>query len=342
MNTLDTSLLSDENGAVTTGTTTNPHRRTLDSDCDPDGVIGRDRQLRRLSDLSVKRAIEPDTEFAWGTLGPERVMPDELLSIAGLDLDLDEGTRAQLSRLEVSSMLAAGIRFEAALNGILSHWIMRADRLDDPRFEYMLHEVGEETRHQRAFLRLRSELAADATNPLDGRLVRAFRDRMLRKAERERAFFAVLLLAGEEVPDRLQLLAAEHSDTDPLIRAVNKYHRAEEARHLSFARTLLVDAAPHATRAERRRIRRVAPFVIGGLYESMVHPGVYRSVGLPGLSTWRRAHRTPQRVAIRVAATRPILRDLLECGLLDAGRVPRAWQRLCAVDRHATPRPGAD
>lgn len=303
---------------------------------DPPAVPTR-RQLRRLADLSVKRAIEPDTEFAWGTLGAGAVLPDELLSVAGLGLDLDADTRARLSRLEVAAMLAAGIRFEAALNGILSFWMARAPDLADPRFEYMLHEVAEETRHQRAFLRLRAELDADTPNPLDRGPARRVRERMLRLAQRERAFFAVMLLAGEEVPDHLQYLASEHEGTAPLLRAVNRYHRAEEARHLSFARTLLRDATPHTTRRERARIRRLAPFAIRGLFESMVHPGVYRAVGLPGFATWRAAHRSDARVAIRAAATRPILREVVGAGIVDADRVPRAWQRLCRVDRRGRP-----
>ena len=295
------------------------------------------RQLRRLADVSVNRAIEPDIEFAWGTLGDGAVLPDELLSVAGLDLPIDADRRARLSRLEVTAMLEAGIRFEAALNGILSLWIARSRSLDDPRFEYMLHEVAEETRHQRAFLRLISELDAPSANPLDHGLPARVRDRILRIAQRERAFFAVMLLAGEEVPDYLQLLASEHVATDPLLRAINRYHRAEEARHLSFARLVLRDAYPVASRRERIRIQRFAPIAITRLFESMVHPGVYRAIGLPGWKTWRAAHRSAPRRATRYAATRPILREVIDIGAIDAHSVPRAWRRLCGVDRCGRP-----
>jgi P-aminobenzoate N-oxygenase AurF len=295
------------------------------------------RQLRRLADVSVSRAVEPDTAFAWGTLGTGAVLPDELLSVAGLGLPIDADQRARLSRLEVTAMLEAGIRFEAALNGILSLWIARSPSLDDPRFEYMLHEVAEETRHQRAFLRLVDELGAPSRNPLDRGLPARVRDRILRIAQREQAFFAVMLLAGEEVPDHLQLLASEHTGTDPLLRAINRYHRAEEARHLSFARLLLRDAYPIATRRERVRIRRFAPIAITRLFESMVHPGVYRAIGLPGWKTWRSAHRSAQRRALRYDATRPILREVIDVGAVDSGSVPRAWRRLCGVDRFGLP-----
>ena len=50
--------------------------------------------------------------------------------------------------------------------------------------------------------------------------------------------FCLLVLSGEEVPDLMQKLASEHPDTDPMIKAVSKYRRQEEARHFAFARLL--------------------------------------------------------------------------------------------------------
>jgi hypothetical protein len=47
--------------------------------------------------------------------------------------------------------------------------------------------------------------------------------------------------------------------------------------------------------------------------------------------------RTPERVALRYEGTRPVLKTLLEVGVLRRGRVPRAWQRLCGVDRFGDP-----
>jgi hypothetical protein len=100
---------------------------------------------------------------------------------------------------------------------------------------------------------------------------------------------------------------------------------------------LLADSWPNASRRERARVRRFAPLVIRGLFEGMVHPGVYRDLGLPGFKTWQAAHRTPQRLAMRYAATRPILRELVAVGAFPAHRVPRAWQHLCGVDRKGNP-----
>ena len=67
-----------------------------------------DSRIERLSGLSRKRLIEPDEAFTGG-IGPGQVLPDELLSIAGLDLDLTPEQRATLSREEVAS-IAANVR----------------------------------------------------------------------------------------------------------------------------------------------------------------------------------------------------------------------------------------
>ena len=87
------------------------------------------------------------------------------------------------------------------------------------------------------------------------------------------------------------MLAAEHPDTDPLLAALNRYHRMEEARHLSFARTVLPEAWARAGWVERQRIRFAAPFLIGQLWQMFVHPGVYATVGLPPWKTWNAVQR---------------------------------------------------
>jgi hypothetical protein len=300
-------------------------------------MVALDERIDRLSTASVRRVIEPEDQFDFAALGPGRVYADELSSVAGLDLDLTDAQRAQLTREELAAMLAAGIRFESILNATFSVELAKSTRLGDARHHYMLHEVAEETRHQRAFLRLIETIGPQATNTLDRGLGQILRNIVIRTVMRNEALFCVMLLAGEEIPDLFQKLASEHPDTDPLLRAVNRYHRQEEARHLAFARIVLPERWRRAGWFARWQVRHVAPPLTRMLFETMVHPGVYRVVGLPGFRTWRAAHRTPQRVALRHEATRPILRTLLDVGALQAGRVPRAWRALCGVNRHGNP-----
>lgn len=296
-----------------------------------------DERITRLSTASVRKVLEPEELFDWSSLGPGQVIGDELLTTRGLDLDLAPDVKARLSREEVVAMLQMGIRFEAVLNAGFALRIAETEDVTDPRIDYMLHEIAEETRHQRAFIRLIEELDAKAVNPVAGGAIERILQFYVRRFIKMPAFLLVLVLAGEEIPDLLQRLAAEHPETDPLLASVNRYHRQEEARHLSFAKATLPELFAEAGRLERWRIRHFAPVVIRLLFHMFVHPGVYSAVGLPGWPTWRAVNRTPERLAVRYHATRNIVRTLLDAGVFRDGHVPRGWRTLCGVDRFGAP-----
>src|SRR6266550_822475 len=107
-------------------------------------MVAVEDRITRLSDVSARQVREPEDEFDWNALSKGRLLGDDLLSVAGLDLDLTEEQKAKLSREEVASMLATGIRFEAVLDASFSLQLAFARELDDPRHVYMLHEIGEE------------------------------------------------------------------------------------------------------------------------------------------------------------------------------------------------------
>lgn len=293
-------------------------------------------RIARLSRASAKRVIDPDRDLP-GSLGEGQLIPDELLTVAGLDLDLTPEQRRVLSREEIASITDAGIRFESVLNAGFSMQIVGARDLTDPRITFLLHEIGEETRHQRLFIRLLEQIRPQAVDPLDrgvARWLMRFGSRTIIKLP---ALLHTLVLAGEEIPDLFQKHASEHPDTDPFLKEVNRYHRQEEARHLSYARTVLPEIWAEASAVERYAVRRIAPFVIRGMFETIVHPGVYAEVGLPTWETWKAANRSPRRVALRHEATRPVLAALLAAGAIRPGRVNRRWQALCGVDAAGQP-----
>ncbi len=285
-------------------------------------------RVERLNRASLRRVVEPDVDLP-GEVGPGQVIADELLSVAGLDLDLTPEKRAVLSREEVASMLDAGIRFEAILEAGFALQIAQAEDITDARITYLCHEMGEETRHQRMFQRVVRELGPQARNPLAQSWLLNRADRLVSGwLIRHRAAFYVMVLAGEEIPDLLQKLASEHPDTDPFLADVNRYHRQEEARHLSFARAMLPELWAKAGRIERAVVRHLLPVGIRQMFEFMVHPGVYEVVGLDGWGTWKAVNATPERQAIRHEATRPVLEALQAAGVVSKRRPPTAWRRL--------------
>jgi hypothetical protein len=283
-------------------------------------------RVQRLNRASA-RVIEPD-EAVPGGIGDGQLLPDELLSLYELPefQQLTPEQKVRLSREEVASIVDAGIRFECVLMAGFSLELVTHPDLSDPSVVYTLHEMGEETRHSRLFSRLLSQIEPQAKNPLTRlRFIERF---MIQRFIRRPATFDVLVLGGEEIPDLFQKLASEHPDTDPFIRDVNRYHRSEESRHLAFARTILSERWSQATAVDRFLVRHVVPWIIGDMFRMLVHPGVYKTVGLPTFDTWKRANRTPARVALRQQATRPILDTLVANGVFQEGRIPKAWREL--------------
>jgi hypothetical protein len=286
-----------------------------------------DDRIRRLSDVSAKRLIDPDEQVP-GAVGPGQILPDELLSVDGLDLDLTAEQKTILSREEVASMTNMGIRFEAVLEAGFALQIATRLKPTDPRTMFLLHEIGEETRHQRLFIRLLEQLAPTAVNPLDRPAVHLVQRVAIRSIIAFPALLYTLVLGGEEIPDLLQKRASEHPETDPFLRDVNRYHRQEEARHLSYARAVLAEVWAEAGPADRFAVRHIAPRIIGSMFNLLVHPGVYEAAGLPGWETWKQVRNSPKRVAFRQEATRPVLDALLAAGVFQPGRVPSVWCRL--------------
>jgi hypothetical protein len=283
-------------------------------------------RVERLNRASA-RLIEPD-EAVPGGVGDGQLLPDELLSIHQLPefQHLTPEQRVKLSREEIASIVDAGIRFECVLMAGFSMELVTHPDLSDPTVVYALHEMGEETRHSRLFSRLLTQLRPEAKNPLTRlRVIERF---MIQRFIRRPATFDVLVLGGEEIPDLFQKLASEHPDTDPFIRDVNRYHRSEEARHLAYARAVLPERWEQATAVDRFLVRHVVPWIIGDMFRMLVHPGVYKTVGLPAFDTWKRANQTPARVALRHQATRPILDTLVANGVFKPGRIPKAWRQL--------------
>lgn len=298
------------------------------------GEAGNEATMDRLSAASARRIIEPDTDLP-GSVAAGRVLPDELLSLHGLAFDLSAEQRAKLSREELAAIVTEGIRFEAVLMAGFGMGLCQAKKVTGPQVTYALHELGEETRHSRMFVRVLEQLDASAVSPFEYGIHGLLKRRILRSVINYPALFCVLVLAGEEIPDLIQRQMSEHPDTDPFVRAVNRYHRQEEARHLAFARLVLPDLWANSDWLQRWRVRHVAPIVIQLMFSMLVHPGVYETIGLPGWRTWWTAQRGERMVRWRHESTRPVLAAVQAAGALHS--VPRAWRHLTGTDRAGRP-----
>ena len=295
-----------------------------------------DQRIERLSTASLKRIIEPDTDVP-GEIGDGQVLPDELLTLSNvpeLFARLTDEQKKVLAREEFASIVETGVRFESVLMVGFSFEIIAKPDLTDPRVTYLLHEMGEETRHSRLFVRLLQQVKPTAKNPIDGPVARLAQHVLMPFLTGMPSLFCLLVLSGEEVPDLLQKLASEHPDTDPMIKAVSKYHRQEEARHLAFARMIFPEQWVAAGWFERFLVRHLGSVIAKAMFDTIVHPGVYATVGLPAWPTWKAVNRSAGRSAMRYRALRPLLTQLLDADVFRGGLVPKGWQRACGVDRH--------
>ncbi len=295
-----------------------------------------DQRIERLSTASLARIVEPDLDVP-GRVGDGQVLPDELVSLSEVPElfgTLTDEQKRTLAREEFASIVDTGVRFESVLMAGFSIEILGRADLTDPRVTYLLHEMGEETRHSRLFVRLLEQVQPKAKNPFDGPVARLAQQVVLPILMSMPSLFCLLVLSGEEVPDLLQKLASEHADTDPMIRAVSKYHRQEEARHLAFARMIFPEQWAAAGPIERFLVRHLGSRIAKAMFDTIVHPGVYATVGLPAWATWRAVNRSVGRTALRHRALRPLLTPLVEAGVFRDGRIPKGWQVACGVDRH--------
>jgi hypothetical protein len=299
-----------------------------------------DHRIERLSTASLNRILEPDVDVP-GEVGDGQVLPDDLLTIADLPellASLSPEQKRTLSREEFGSIVATGVRFESVLMAGFSFEIVNTRDLCDPRVTYLLHEMGEETRHSRLFVRLLTQIRPTAKNPFESRLFRTLENLVLPVLTSMPALFCLLVLSGEEVPDLMQKLASEHPDSDPMIKSVSKYHRQEEARHLAFARMLFPEQWAKAGPFERFLVRHVGSRIAIGMFDTIVHPGVYGTIGLPVWKTWRAVNQSAGRTELRHRALRPLVRQLVDAGVFRGGRVPKGWRVATGVDRRGDDR----
>jgi AcrR family transcriptional regulator len=70
-------------------------------------------------------------------------------------------------------------------------------------------------------------------------------------------------------------------------------------------------------------VRHLGSRIAIGMFDTIVHPGVYGTVGLPAWKTWKAVNRSAGRTALRHRALRPLLTPLLEAGVFRVAVSPR-------------------
>jgi P-aminobenzoate N-oxygenase AurF len=269
----------------------------------------------RLLGASSKNSYDPDLDIDWDAPveADMKFMPFERVSLYGTDLwaRMTEQQRIELSRQELASVASTGLWFEIILIQLLARWAYHQDP-QDPRTQYALTEIGDETRHILMFAKSIARMGTPTYRPR--RLVHQLA-RLYKATAAGPALFAPVLVA-EEITDRLQREMVNDQTIHPLVRMVNRIHVVEEARHVRFAREevarQMAGIGPIAKVVSNLASAAVAAFVA----DSLISPDVYRQVGLEPGEAVRAARANPNYHETRRWMAEKIMAFLDEQGML--------------------------
>ncbi|MGN6607814.1 MAG: AurF N-oxygenase family protein [Jatrophihabitans sp.] len=269
----------------------------------------------RLLGSSAKNSYDPDLDIDWDAPVEDDMafMPLERTSLYGTPLweRMSEQQRIELSRQELASVAGTGLWFEILLIQMLARWCYHQDP-QDPRTQYALTEIGDETRHVVMFSKAIKAMGAPTYRPrgLVDKLAQVYQ-----AIAKGPSLFAPVLVA-EEITDRLQRSMINDEAIHPLIRMVNRIHVVEEARHVRFAREE-VTRQMATINPVAKVVSNVASAVVGAfVVSSLISPDVYAAVGLDPKEAQRQARNNPH-----YAETRRWMGEKIMAFLTDEGLV---------------------
>lgn len=286
--------------------------RSTDTDSDTDAVR---KTAARLLGSSSKNSYDPELDIDWDApVDLEmKYLPCERVSLFGTPLweRMTEEQRRELSRQELASIASTGLWFEIILIQMLARWAYHQDP-QDPRTQYALAEIGDETRHIMMFAKSIARMDAPTYRPHPAIHHIA---RIYKATAKGPTLFAPVLVA-EEILDRLQRETMGDEEIHPLVRMVNRIHVVEEARHVRFAREEVArqmrDLGPVAKVISNLVTALVAAFVTA----SIINPDVYEQVGLDRAEAIKAARSNEHYAASRRWMGEKIMAFLSEQGLV--------------------------
>jgi hypothetical protein len=266
----------------------------------------RDRTAARLLRSSAEHSYDPQVEIDWDApLAAGRYfVPPHRCSLYGTELweKMTEEQRITLTRHEVASIAGLGVWFETILMQLLIRGYYRQDPTA-AHAQYALTEVADECRHSVMFGRMIDKLGTPVYRP-EG--INQALGKWIASTGRGPRMFAAILIC-EEILDTLQREAMSHEQVQPLVRMVSRIHVVEEARHVRYAREELarqVRAAGRARLAFDKLVIGRAAYLCG---TRLIHPAVYRSVGIDPAAGRRAAQANPHhRETLRWAGERVV------------------------------------
>lgn len=279
----------------------------------------------RLLRSSARHSYDPEVDLDWEAEAVPGLwwMQPERVSLYGTPLwdTLSLEQQIELSRHEVASIASVGLWFEILLMQLLLKDVYRSDPRTE-RTHYMLTEIADECRHSTMFGKSIGKFGVPAYGPRTPlkRVARVFP-----LIARGAGAYASILI-GEEPVDRWQRDMMGDERIQPLVRMTARIHVLEEARHVSFARDEMEKAAVGMSRAERIVQQALIAESSFMMMRSLVHPDVYKAVGIDPREGRRTALANPNYRATIAWMGEKVMPYLQEQGMVGGGRIRRTWR----------------
>ncbi|WP_280255488.1 AurF N-oxygenase family protein [Nocardia wallacei] len=284
------------------------------------------RSAGRLLKTSAEKFYDAEVDIDWESpwLPDKAWFPEHRISLYGTGLwnRLSDEQKLELGKHELVSILSFGIYAENLLSMALLRLNTKGDLVDNKAL-YALAEVGDESRHSTMFARL---IAKTGIPPY--KLPRGFLSvaKILHFIPLGPSIQGATLLI-EEILDRAQREAMNDDRLQPQVRQLMKIHVLEEARHITFARSELVEGMRARGRISRAWHRGVLAVVANLAYPILINPRLYRVVGVHPLRGFLACQFGPHYRENLQFMSEPMIRFFDEAGMLE-GQVTRFLWRL--------------
>jgi len=278
--------------------------------------------LQRIVDGAHRKSFDPYKTIDWNVpFDLERFyLPPDMVSLYGTPMwdQMSRDQQVKLSMHEACSALATGIWFENQLSFKMMDYLIDVSP-HDPHFYWMQIEVADECRHSMMFGEVIRHAQVPWYKPRFSSLFAFFTKYLTPKVS-----MILGTLAAEDVTDYLNRRIAQDPDCHPAMRELSKIHMVEEARHLGYARQWLKENWPHIGKIQRAIAKRDALLSTSIIIWELVHPDVYKNVGLPP-EALQMAKNNPNRARIKREMSQELVDFLSDIDVID-DRFASKWR----------------
>lgn len=272
----------------------------------------------KLSRASKKLFYDVFTKLEWPESldDSEWTMSPEYISLYGTPTweTLSEPQRRKLAFYECAAFFSLILHGERPLLEGVSHRLYTLEKNLTVN-EYMHHFLDEENKHMIMF--------STYLRRYVGRVYpekKVPHQKPLAKGEDDISFFTKVLVV-EELSDVYNVAMAEDERLAPIIRAVNKTHHVDEARHIFFGRAYLKQLweryTPEWSPEQLASFRSWLVDYINASWRDFYNPSAYRDAGIANPYDVREeALASPVTRAHRQRCSESFIKNLINCQIL--------------------------